>query len=74
MAIKSTQAQIAESFLRMAIGHIGEAERYVGNTDDPDPPDESSLLSALAAMDHAKWNIRQWAAKHGVVIREAMNT
>lgn len=63
-----------EWMLRIPLCNMQTGQVLLRRIPDPMPGDESDLLDALHAMDSAIHNIKEWARKNGVVIKESMHT
>lgn len=60
--------------LRIALTQIEYMKYYLKRIPDPMAGEESPLLDALHALDAAVYNIKQWAEKNDVEVRESMKT
>ena len=67
--------QVHEAVIRMTIANIHVFQDRLRQlpilTDDPT---EDGMVDALHALDAAVYNLRQYAAKAGITLREGMQT
>jgi hypothetical protein len=64
-----SNSDVVEVSLRQAIGHINTAKGYIERLDY-----QVTLDDAYMELETAIDNIRDWAGRHGVTIRESMRT